>query len=410
MNRLALALSLSLCAGCASSDETPPPPPQAKPRPIVVDRAVLRALGDYVHAGYAARERLDGATPPDAAALSALEERLALARGQLAAALREAGAGQVADDQLVKLVLDGLARGGRYRVVQAADDSFSVVRVAEEDERVAVLFGEKTHYRRVVHDETLVLDLAAWRAREAGGAAAARPVTWAVDAQGRGTVLVDRAAILALGETQVLPQLDALRAGAREARDEGAFLSRAGEERLGELLGLTRAALRWRSLDPVLGLVASRSREEHLHAFADDYAARAELRAACELRELARLRPDDARPLDDKEGALLLELASLSAMVHGEPLGAAADALALATLSLPNAPGGRKDAPPFVAARRVTVGLARALRPGQAEGQPQAEGDARQDALAFHALARIEPDDLREVARQLHARRLAEPR
>lgn len=410
MNRLALALSVSLCAGCAgSSDEQPPPPTPAKARPIVVDRTVLHALGDYVHAGYAARDRLEGKTPPDAAALSALEERLALARGQLAGALREAGAGQVPDDQLVKLVLDGLARGGRYRTVQAADGSFAVVRVAEEDERAAVLFGETVRYRRVVHDETLVLDYAGWRAREAGGAAAGRPVTWSVDERGRGTVLVDRAAALALAETQLLPQLDAFRAGARRARDEQAFMALAGEEQLGELLGLTKAALRWRSLEPVVGLVAARPRDEQLRAFADDFSARAELRAACELRELARLRPDDARPLDDKEAALLLELAALSAMVHGEPLGASADALALATLSLPNAPGGRKDAPPFVAARRVTVGLARALR-GQAEGQAQAEGDARQDALAFSALARVEADDLRQVARDLHARRLAEPR
>lgn len=376
---------------------------------MVVDRAVLHALGDYVHAGYAAKAQLDLGTPPDATALSALEERLALARGQLAAALREAGAGPVADDRLVKLVLDGIARGGRYRAVQAGDGSFSVVRVAEEDQRTAVLFGEKTTYRRVVHDETLVLDYAGWRAREAGGTAAGRPATWSVDERGEGVVLVDRAAALVLAEAQLLPQLDAFRKDARRAKDEQAFVALAGG--LGELLGLAKAALRWRSLEPVLGLVGARPREEQLRAFADDVAARAELRAACELRELARLRPDDARPLDDREGALLLELAAYSTMVHGEPLGAAADALALATLSLPNAPGGRKDAPPFLAARRVTVALAKALRPGRADGQADPpEGDARQDALAFAGLARIEADDLRQVARDLHARRAAEPR
>lgn len=399
VRRAALLFIVLLVTACGGGGEAKPEPPRAsEPRPFVADRPVLRATRDLLHTLYEVWLREESRAAITPAEQAELEERLDLARGQLRSALKEAGADPArltTDADVLALVREGVERGRLHRIVPADERSFAIVRVDDERERELRLFDEPLRYRRVVHDETLVLDYPAWRLRRTAGAPG-RPATWSSDGKGSGTVLVDLEAIRLVGETQFLPQVEQLRARAAEA-DDAAFAARAAD--LPALFDLARAQLRWRSLEPLWTSVEARPRDEQLARFGEEGAARAELRAACELRELYRLRPPGADPaLTQAELATLLELGAWSAMLHGEPLGVAADAVALAGASL----GGRHE-PPYVAARRVVAGLVGGLR----EGAP---GDAAADARAMAALARATPERLRALARELHARRVAEPR
>lgn len=411
MTRLALALALALLAGCSSTPEpgASPPPPR-----FTTSRATLRALHDYLTAAYELRLYRELGASDDRArpALAPDEQRVAAARDQLLQSLREDGAPPERlerEEDLLPLVHEGAERSGRYAFVFPPEgDSFAVVRITESaPEREVVLFGRPFRYALVVHDETIVDDYPTWRARRlAPGAAVHRPATYRAEARGEawsGVVRVDLAAIRAIGERQFLPQVEALRAAASKARDEAAFLALAEAPHHAELLGLTRAALRWRSLEALWSLVGSRPVEEQLARFADDYAARAELRAAAELFELGRLRrPGDEAPLTPEERATLYELGALSAMVHGEPLGIVADALALSAASLQGAVP--TDEPTALGARRLVVDLCAAARARAPRSDPpQAADDARD--LAW--LANAGPDDLRAVARRVHGDLLA---
>jgi hypothetical protein len=392
-------------AGCTAEPRPPQPQPAATTphAEFVATRSVLRALSDWALAGYERRLLRD---LPDRAATTdpaPLEERVALAYGQLREALREAGADPARlDGDLLPLVHEGIARGGRYRFVFPDDrESFAIVRVTDVRQRTITLDAQPFRYTLVAEDETLVPDYPTFVARTlAPEAQLPRPTLYESDGQGSGTVYVDRAVIEQIGERQFLPAVDALRDAARRAQEDAAFITLAGEEHLPELLGLTRGALRWRSLDSLWSLAQALPRDEQLARFVDDYAARAELRAAAELREYVRLRPPGkVEPLGPDERVLLLERASLSAMIHGEPLGAAADVLALAQASLARTPPSGE--PTFVAARRLVVGLVRRLRPRIDPAEPE----ARVDALGFAGLARISPDALRAHARALYEER-----
>ncbi len=408
----ALALALLVGLGCSSAPEptTPPPSPSSEGR-FTTSRATLRALHDYLLAAYELRlyRELDGA-PADVARPIARPDdaRVAAARDQLLQSLREDGAPPERlerEEDLLPLVHEGAERSGRYVFVFPPDgDSFAVVRITEAvPEREVALFGRPLRYALVVHDETIVDDYPTWRARRlAPGAAVHRPATYRAeprDGGWGGVVRVDLAAIRAIGEQQFLPQVEPLRAAAGRARDEAAFLALADAPHHAELLGLARAALRWRSLEGLWSLAASRPRDEQLARFADDYAARAELRAVAELFELGRLRqPGDEAPLTAEERATLYELGALSAMVHGEPLGIVADALALSAASLQGAVP--TDEPTALGARRLVVDLCNAGRRDRRRAEPpQATDDARD--LAW--LTNAGPDDLRAAARDVHA-------
>lgn len=408
MTRLVAALALALLVGAGCTPEQPPPP--AEPR-FTASRATLRTLHDYLEAAYELRLYRELAGSEAQRDLGTPDEgRLELARDQLRQSLREDGAPAARlerEDDLLPLVHEGAERSGRYVFVFSPDgDSFAVVRVTDAaPAREVALFGRPFRYALVVHDETIVDDYPTWRARRlAPGAGVHRPATYRAEARDDrwgGLVRVDLAAIRAIGEQQFLPQVEPLRAAAGQARDEAAFLALADEPHHAELLGLARAALRWRSLEGLWSLAASRPREEQLARFAEDYAARAELRAVAELFELGRLRrPGDEAPLTPAERATLYELGALSAMVHGEPLGVAADALALSAASLQGVVPA--DEPTALAARRLVVDLCGAARRSPA-GQPAAPAQALDDARDLAWLANASPEDLRAAARQVHA-------
>ncbi|RMG17739.1 MAG: hypothetical protein D6731_03520 [Planctomycetota bacterium] len=382
---LCLALFLTGCAG-------PPPAAPGPPSGVahwMADRGTVRALRDFLYAGYAlrlARERPEEFAGEE----GSLAERLGRAREGLREALRAAGANPTAlgdDAALLREAHAGIRRGGRYALCFGADaDSFSVLRVAARDlPREVRLFGTAHRYRLTVFDEVLALDYPAYRAERLGLPPTRQAATYARN----GEVRVDRAAAREVGERLFLPHLAELERSARLARDDRAFLALA-ERPLAELLMLTKAALRWRSLEPLWGTVSARPRAEQLARFVDDYAQRAELRAVAEQREAARICPDPEAPLDAEARARLFLLGSLSAMIHGEPLGALADVVALAAVGLRSG----AQAPHLRAAKRLVAELAAAVRRG--------EGSPRADALAFARLARAEPEALRALARALY--------
>lgn len=396
--RAALVAAALLAPACGGPEPAPPPA-----RTPTLDRAGVRALREWVLAAHELRLIGEAGGGAPAERLEELEATRARARRELQRQLVADGADpdRAADEaQLLPLAHEAARAGGRYAFLLGDDPaSFALVRVEREEPLRSVrLFGLPFSYRLLVHDETLVPDYPAWRAERAG-TPLVRPATWSGD----GTVRVDLAAIERLGEEQFLPQVEALRAAAAQAADPQAFRAGAGEARLPELLGLARAALRWRSLEQLWSTLSARPRAEQLQGFVADYARRAELRAACELRELRRLRPgsEDAqrelRPLSPAEAVQLQELGALSAMLHGEPLGATADLLALAGLALQASQPGA-GAPALEAARRLVAELAAGLR----EGPPSVEGDA----LALWRLANANPAALRELARPLHAARV----
>lgn len=383
-------LLLTLLCACASD---PPPPP---PRAPVLDRTTVRALREWALASYALRRLAEPGMPrPGESRVTEMEAELDEARTDLSRALIAAGADPARandGDQFLSLAHEAARAGGRYDFLLGDDPaSFALVRLERvEPARAVTLFGERFQYRLIVHDETLVPDYPTWRAEQAG-APLLRPVTWSGD----GTIRIDRAAIERLGAEQFLPRVAEHRAAAQRAAEPGAFAPGEGEAALPGLLEQARAALRWRSLEQLWSNLASRPREEQLQGFAADYAARAELRAACELFEHGRAPPPP--PDGTPDPVRLQELGALSAMIHGEPLGVAADLVALAIRALART-ADPSTAPALLAARRLTGDLAASFR----RGPPSPEVDAQ----ALRALSQATPDGLREVARELHAARL----
>lgn len=391
---LGLLLWGPLLTACSGAPE--PPPPRRTP---TLDRAAVRALREWALAAHGLRRLGEQGGAPGR--VEELEAARARARAELEQALIAEGAdpARAADEaQLLPLAHEAAQAGGRYAFLLGDDPaSFSLVRIASDDpQRGLRLFEEPFTYRLLVHDETLVPDYPAWLAEQAG-TPLTRPATWSGD----GTVRVDRAAIERVGQEQFLPRVDALRAAAGRAADPASFRALAtGEERLPELIELTRASLRWRSLEQLWAGLAARPRAEQLAGFVADYARRSELRAACELRELRRLRPasaGSATPLSRDEAVQLQQLGALSAMIHGEPLGVAADLLALAGVALRGDPAARA-APALEAARLLVGELAARLR----DGPPSPEADA----LALWRLANVTPAALQAEARALHAARV----
>jgi hypothetical protein len=355
---------------------------------------VLRALRGYVYAGYDLA--ILGDLPqvfedPDP---DEFEERCALALGELEEVLVQAGADPTRardPQQRLSLIYEGVERGGHYALLlsPAGDLSFSLVRIRDVDpRRERVLFGDGFSYTLILHDETVLLDYPSYLAQKMAGRALSRPATYRSD----GTVLVDEESIRRLGREQFLPNVGALRASARRSRAAQAFLDLAHEDPA-ELLTLTKDALRWRSLEQLWSRLSSLPEEQQEQRFAEEYALHAELRAACDLREVSRLSPDALAELDDERRVLLLELGVLSAMVHGEPLGHAADLLALAAASLRDP--GASASPTYQAARHLVTTLVTRLRE---EGGDPAEADA----VAFHRLAWVDPESLRWIAEQYH--------
>ncbi|MGE0709576.1 MAG: hypothetical protein AB7N76_20955 [Planctomycetota bacterium] len=392
--RFALLLAPLLLCACAAE---PAPKPAPRPRHVAVDRGVLRAFRAYVYAGYGlvlARER------PEQADTATLKERQALAREELRTALVDAGAdpATLGDDaaKLVATVGEGIARGGRYALLARVDgahtDSVRVVRLRERDlQREVRLFDETFRYRVTSFDETLVADYDAWRAEQLGQPAAREVAVYRED----GRIQLDLGAAREVGAKLFLPRVEAL-AQAAAAADEEAFVRRA--DRLAQLLGLAKAVLRWRSLEALWSRIRSRPPEEQLQRFVEDYVERAELRAAAELHALSHLRGapppgQELPPLDDAARQRLFELGSLSAAIHGEPLGQVADLLGLAVLSLD---GPRHEAH-FRAARQLVLDLVARLR----QGPPSDQADAR----ALAKLARASAEEARALARELHAAR-----
>ncbi len=283
---------------------------------------------------------------------------------------------------------DGIRRGGRYLVVFTPDDegSFTLSRIAERDTpRKIVLFDEPYEYRLTVFDETLIADYPTYRAEKLGLPPNTQTATYARN----GAVRVDRAVAAAVGEHLFLPNTEMLRATAHLARDDASFKALA-DQPLGDLLALTKNTLRWRSLEQLWSMIQNRPRPEQIRRFAEDYAERAELRAVAEQREAVRLQPNPDLELTEDERVLLFELGTLSAVIHGEPLGQLADVLALVSHSLEM--GGKQ--PQIRAARKLAIEFTARLRIGEAS--PEA------DALAFARLARATPDLLRKLARIIY--------
>ncbi len=401
MPTLRLVLPVLCALTLAACTAPPPPPPPSSPTrdPFRVDRAVVRALGDHVRAIYDARlaQELPQAAPE--ADPEALQARLELTRDNLRRACVESGARRArvaAAEALLPLIREGVQREGRYAfLLSVSDDDFSLPLVRIRDRnlpREVTLFGESFRYLLTVYDETLIPDYPSYAAQRLGRAAFRQVATY----RGDGTVSIDEATAAAIGEQQFLPQVEGLRAAAQVAQADAAFLRRAEGERLGELLLLAKQGLRWRSLEQLWSLVQGRPNEERLRRFVEDYTARAELRAATELRELFRMMPPGAQgeaELDDEQRQRLFELGTLSAIVHGEPLGQVADVLALTALSLQ----GPRHEPPFRAARQLTLDLVAAVR----DGPPGEEADA----LALARLCRATPDELRQLALTLYRQR-----
>ena len=390
-----LAPLLLLLVACTAPPPAPSPPARDR---FHVDRGVVRALADHVRAIYDARlaQEAPGALG-EAGQPAQLEERLAVTREGLRQAVIAAGAepAEVAGDEaLLPKIREGVRRGGRYAfLLSSSDDAFSLplVRIERRDvSRTLELFDQPFAYRLTVYDETLIPDYPSYRARRLGEPAFGQVATY----RGDGAVSVDLAAARAIGEGQFLPAVEQLRAAAQLARDPRAFQERAQAERLGELLLLVKASLRWRSLEPLWSRVQGRARDEQLDQFAADYVARAELRAAAELRELGALGVDPAQ-LGDEQRQRLFELGALSAIVHGDPLGQVADVVALTAASL----RGPRHEPPFRAARQLVLDLVARIRGGPADEQA--------DARALAELAQASPDDLRGLARTLYRERRA---
>lgn len=395
---LLLALSAALVSGGCSSQAPPPEkPPVEAPRPVKVDRAVLRAFKAYVYASYGlilGRERPAGTDP------ALLRERQELAREELRQALIDAGAAVDslgAPATLVAAVREGIEAGGRYAMLvrpgEVAAESVLVVRIQElEAKRSVRLFGEPFGYRLTSYDETIVADYPTWRAEQLRQPLAREVATYR-RVEGRGLVQVDRSAAREIGARLFLPQVERLRAAAGAA-DEAAFVERAPQ--LAQLLSLAKTVLRWRSLEGLWSRIATRGRDTQLARFTEDYSERAELRAVAELHALARLKLSPDASAEERQR--LFELGTLSAAIHGDPLGQVADVLGLAVISL----DGPRHAPHYRAARQLVLDLVAKLRGDAPSGD-------RNDALALSRLARAPAETLRRLARELHAARLAAP-
>jgi hypothetical protein len=392
-----LFAALLAAAGCSSSAPPPPKPSVEVARPVKVDRAVLRAFKAYVYASYGlilGRERPAGSDP------ALLRERQELAREELRQALVDAGAkaeslGEPAT--LVAAVREGIETGGRYAMLvrpgEVAAESVLVVRIQElEAKRSVRLFGKAFGYRLTSYDETIVADYPTWRAEQLRQPVAREVATYR-RVEDKGLVQVDRSAAREIGARLFLPQVERLRAAA-SAADEAAFVQRAPQ--LAQLLSLAKTVLRWRSLEGLWSRIATRGRDTQLARFTEDYSERAELRAVAELHALAQLKLTPNASAEERQR--LFELGTLSAAIHGDPLGQVADVLGLAVISL----DGPRHAPHYRAARQLVLDLVAKLRQGAPSGD-------RNDALALSRLARAPAETLRRLARELHAERLAAP-
>lgn len=397
MRHASTLLVIFLSLGCASAPPPPKEEPAPAPRPVKVDRAVLRAFRAYVYASYGlilGRERPAGSDP------ALLRERQELAREELRQALVDAGADPASLGEpatLVAAVREGIEFGGSYAMLvrpgEVAAESVLVVRIQElEAKRSVRLFGEAFSYRLTSYDETIVADYPTWRAEQLRQPLAREVATYRQE-EGLGLVQVDRSAAREIGARLFLPQVERLRAAAGAA-DEAAFVARAPQ--LAQLLSLAKTVLRWRSLEGLWSRISTRSRDTQLARFTEDYAERGELRAAAELQALATLKlaPDASA----EERQRLFELGTLSAAIHGDPLGVVADVLGLAVISL----DGPRHAPHYRAARQLVLDLVGKLRQG-------APSNDRNDALALSRLARAPAETLRDLARTLHAERIKAP-
>ncbi|MCA8924771.1 MAG: hypothetical protein KDD82_23355 [Planctomycetes bacterium] len=360
-------------AAC-SAPEPAPPPPRYEP---VLGRSEVRALGDYLYAGYALRAAQEGLLPnPD---VGALEEDLARARGDLREALVRAGADPArAQDEanLLPIAHEAAQRGDRYAFLFTEDGrSFSVVRLRARKRRERAFFGQAFPYTVLEFDETLVDDYPSHLTERR----AARPASYSSAGP---TVRLDYAAIVEIGQRQFLPQAPSLVAAIQAT--EADFLEFAQPERTLELLGLTKTVLRGRSVEALWSRLAPRPAAERLQGFVQDYAAHSELRAAAELYALLA-EPSEGPP----DPVALAQRGALAAMLHDEPLGHLADLVGLAILGVQQ----RSDLPPLVAARQLLFELLAELR----QGPPSPEADAR----ACAALAHLPAKEIRELA--LHA-------
>ncbi|MEZ6187520.1 MAG: hypothetical protein R3F62_21240 [Planctomycetota bacterium] len=344
----------------------------------MLGRSEVRALGRYLHAGYALRAAGEGRRPEQDP--SALEADLTAARDALAEALVAAGAdpARVADEaNLLPVAHEAAQRGDRYAFVFAPDpSSFAVVRLRTRRRRERVFFGEAFDYTLLEYDEVLVEDYPAFL----GGGGAPQPASYS----SAGQVRVDYAAIVEIGKRQFLPRAEEL-VGAIHVPDE-AFLERSGADAALELLSLTKAVLRGRSVEPLWSRLQPRPADERLQGFVQDYAAHAELRAAA---ELFALQTDPGEAPDPRS---LAQRGALVAMLHDEPLGHLADLVGLAIVAVQT----ESELPALLGARELLVEFLAELREG--------EGPAA-DARACARLARLSAKEIRDLAQALWNKR-----
>lgn len=367
---MAPLLALAACS-------TPPEPePSAERHRPVLGRSEVRALGDYLYAGYAVRAAGEGLLAnPD---VEALEGDLAEAREDLERALVEAGADPERarhEANLLPLAHEAAQRGDRYAFLFTEDRrSFAVVRLRARKGRERAFFGEAFPYTLLEFDETLIDDYPTRMTRDR----VARPASYS----SAGTVRIDYAAIVEIGRTLFLPQAALLVQAIQTPKAD--FLALATPEQTLELLGLVKAVLRGRSVEPLWSRLQPRPQAERLQGFVQDYAAHAELRAAAELYALqAEADPSNPDPL------ALARRGALVAILHDEPLGHLADLVGLAILGLQ----AGSDQPPFVAARQLLFEFLAEVREGPAS--PEA------DASACATLAHLPAQEIRRIARKL---------
>jgi hypothetical protein len=360
-------------------------------------REVLVAFRDYVVASYELLllgERAPS-TPTDELKqkLEAQKARELEARERLVSELekcdveRARTAGGEGLKALAPLVRDVAVRNGPYAFVEVPGDppSFAVVRVQKRKTGRLELGGEPFVYELVVHDETIVPDLATFRL--ASGSGGKGPVARLAVTQGK-TIFLDRAAIERLGREVFVPRVDAYRATALAARDDAPFLAAANDTP--RLVALAKDVLRWRSLEPLWSTISAFPKDEQVARFANDYEQREEVRAAIEARELELARAADPATPSPERLAQIERRAFLTAIAR-QPLGETANVLGLAQAAL----GRDGPAPPNLkAAASVIADLVRAFAVADAKG-PEA------GARAFGRLARASSEELRAEAEKL---------
>lgn len=425
MTRPRLCLPALILAFLTAQACTPPPvrrddpPPRAAPAAPLVDEAPSRpddapaadeaaasdqeiaVFRDYVYAyyDYALFER-EPKTPPDPAAR---EQRLtALKRAQAIAGRRLTRILGLADGAAAGAIVARMrGRIGRRSDVEVLPDiwgapvaSVCVVQLRAGGSRrgQVTLFGEERATDVRVFDAVLVEDFVSYRRRinkEASvfqGVLVAGPVFY-----------VDGRAVASLARAGFWDRLGYYREVARQARGAEGFLALEGRPE--KLLALAKDALRWRALSFLVHGTESRPDSVKVERFAEDFTARAELRAAAELRELELFQAKLGRgPRSLAERKRVAERAQLSAIIHGEPLGAVADVFGLALRG--RAEGKRAEPSARAAANLASALLVRVRGPG-----PAGKGD---EARALFKICRAEPGELRALARAIYRERLSE--